>query len=113
MPKPQFSVAALLALVTFVAVACAALVKPSPLWASLLLTASVSTVVVTGLSAWFRRGRRKGFSAGFASVGAAYLVLVFGPGFSATIGPRLLTTHALTHAERRWHDGRGVSFVTY
>ncbi|HEV3023584.1 MAG TPA: VCBS repeat-containing protein [Pirellulales bacterium] len=101
--RPQFSVAGLLGAVTFVAVACAALAKPSEWWASILITATVVALVTAGLSAWFRRGPRRFFARGFAIVGAAYLWLVFGHGFGATIATQLLTTKALVYAESKWH----------
>jgi len=90
--RPQFSIAGLLGVVTFVAVACAALVKPSEWWASILVTTTVVAIVAAGLSAWFHRGPRRNFAASFTVVGAAYLWLVFGHAFSATMGARLLTT---------------------
>jgi hypothetical protein len=105
--RPQFSVASLLGVVTFAAVACAALVKPSEWWASFLVTTTVVAIVAAGLSAWFRLPRRM-FAAGFAIVGRLYLWLLFGHGFSTTIGPRLLTTKALVYAETKWH-GEGFN----
>jgi hypothetical protein len=101
-------VAGLLGAVTFAAVASAALAKPSEWWASILITATVVALVAAGLSAWLRHGPRRNFASGFAIVGAAYLWLVFGHGFGATIATRLLTTKALVYAESKWH-GDAVS----
>lgn len=103
MRKLQFSLVALLGLVSFVAVAAAALARPNPWWASGLVTAAAATVVVALLAAIFRSGRPRAFAGGFALVGGAYLLLVFGPGLGERIGQGLLTTRALVYAESKWH----------
>jgi hypothetical protein len=114
MRRPQYSVAGLLAAVTFVAVACGSLAKPSPWSASALVTFTVATAMAFGIYASIGRGPRRTYAAGFAAVAALYLLLVFGPGFSRTIGPWLLTSKALSAAESKWHpesDGEVFSVV--
>jgi len=111
--RPQFSMAGLLGAVTFVAVACAALAKPSEPWASILVTATVVAIGAAALSAWFRRGPRRSFAAGFAVVGATYLWLVFGQALSTTIGARLLTTRALVYAESKWRGEVSININAF
>lgn len=101
MPKLQFSLVALLGLVSFAAVGSAALCRPNEWWTSGLVTAAAAAVVVAALAAAITRGRSQAFAGGFALAGGAYLLLVFGPGFAERVGPRLLSSRALAHLVHR------------
>lgn len=91
----QFSVFALLMVVAFVSVACAALVYASLWWASICLTGAVIVHLVAVLGLVYRCGPARAFWLGFAVLGWGYLLLAFAPGLDRHIGHRLVTTKLL------------------
>jgi hypothetical protein len=75
----QFSIKALLCLTIFVAVACAALLNASELWASATCTVTLAVLLVAVLLSVFRRGPSRAFWLSFAVFGWAYVLLIFWP----------------------------------
>lgn len=67
----------LLALVAFVAVACAALKFASYIWLTLVASVAFVCFSVAIILAIFQRGPQQAFAIGFAVMGIGYLVLVF------------------------------------
>jgi hypothetical protein len=111
MHRFQFSIVGLLGVVAFVAVACAALARPSELWASCLFTLTLIGLTGVILAAIFRPGPRRAFWIGVAVGGWLYVLLVFGPGFGESVGHRLITTAGLRWLESKWHPvGQAVYY---
>lgn len=72
----RFTLAGMLGSIAVVAVACAALANPSPIWAALVVTAVLGLLTYAVLAAIFRRGARRAFWIGLATVGWGYTYLV-------------------------------------
>jgi hypothetical protein len=104
----RFTIANLILLVAFAAVAIAALKESSHWWDSGLFTVTLASLVTATLLAVHRGRRARAFWGGFALVGSAYLVASLVP----TVEARLLTTLGLNFLEAK-RPGRGaVSFTT-
>jgi hypothetical protein len=88
----RYSLGALLCAVLFVAVACAALANPIPLWSQIVFTATA--VLFLGATVFAVVGRPRPVAAGFAVFGWGYLLLASGP-FGAAVRPHLLTESLL------------------
>jgi hypothetical protein len=87
----RFSIASLLLVVLFVAVAFAALRKADDLWDSIVFSLTVGLLLASVLLAIHRTESRRAFWLGFALCGWAYL----GASLIPPIEARLLTTRAL------------------
>jgi hypothetical protein len=72
---PQFSLAALAALVAFIALACCALMYASHTWAASLQTVGVVFVMLAITAAVYRRGGARAFWLGSGIWGGAYFLL--------------------------------------
>src|SRR4051794_19378670 len=105
MRLPRLSIAALMGLILFVAVAIATLRNADELWTSILLSLALLNFGVAALGAAFRRGRSRAFSAGAAFFGFGYLGLAFGP-----ISPQLASTKLLDYAYPRIHASTVLTF---
>jgi hypothetical protein len=99
MRRVRVSIAGLMALVVFVAVAAAALREASEIWAGVLFVLTLATVGFAVLRASYRTGSVRAFWAGFALFAAGYLAVSFLPGQEAR--PPLPTAPALT-----WLQGK-------
>lgn len=75
----QFSIKALLGLVAFVALGCAALLNASQWWASGMFALTIALLLAAILGSVFRRGRSRAFWLGFAICGWVHVLLVLGP----------------------------------
>src|SRR5687768_12663439 len=89
MRRSRVSIAGLMAVVLFASIGCAALFRPSRLWAAVLMTGAVGLLVVAIIGAAHGRGPRRAFWSGFAIAGWAYILIHYGPWLSSQ-GPHLL-----------------------
>jgi hypothetical protein len=122
MKRFRVSIAGLMAMIVFAAIGIAALRYPTPLAASLLLTATLTILAVATLAAVFRRGDARAFWAGFAVAGWGYLGLCYGPLADPRVHQRLATTALLNglygrlayapraEGEAIWYDAKGESY---
>ena len=97
MRRIRFSIASLLGLVLFVAVAVAALREADDLWDTGLFTLAVSLLLASVLLAVHRTDQERAFWLGFALVGWSYLIASLIP----QVGSRLLTTKALLYLDSK------------
>jgi hypothetical protein len=107
MRRPRFSIASLLGVVVFVAVALAALRAASPAWDAGLLGVTIAALLVAVLLAVHRAGRRRAYWVGFALFGWAYLALVYLGG----VEPRLPTTKLLAFLDSKRPRPLGAAFA--
>jgi hypothetical protein len=107
MRRPRFSIASLLGVVVFVAVALAALRAASPAWDAGLLGVTIAALLVAVLLAVHRDGRRRASWVGFALFGWAYLAIVFVAGTE----PRLPTTKLLAFLDSKRPRPAGAAFA--
>jgi hypothetical protein len=91
MRRPRITIANLLGVVAFVAVAFAALRGPTDAWDATLLGLTLLVLITSVLLAVRRSGDRKSFWQGFALFGWAYLAL----SLVSPVATRLPTTKAL------------------
>jgi len=105
----RFSIASLILVVLGLGIGFAALRSPTPLWASALFTLALAGVGAAVLAAVFRRGARRAFWAGFATFGALYLVVAFGPWFQQAVAPHLITTQGIAALYPRLHPSQQKS----
>ena len=71
----RFSLARLLCTISLVAVACAALAQPTPLWATITSSSAVAILFYAVLAAIYRSGAQRALWLGMAVVGWSYFVL--------------------------------------
>jgi hypothetical protein len=95
----RFSIKWMLIGIAGAAVACAALVNASELWAAIVYAATLVCLFVALVGAIFRRGRQRAFWTGFAVFGWGYFLLM-GATLENPIGGRAhgLPTHPLLMA---------------
>jgi hypothetical protein len=105
----RFTIAGLLGLVLFVAVAFAALREATDLWDSAVFTLTLGALVTSMLLAVHHHGERRAYWFGFALFGISYLVASLIP----SIESRLLTTKGLAYLSSRVPRAtvQGVAFV--
>lgn len=96
MDQFRFTIRGLIALVTLVAVAVAALRDGSAFWDSVTFSATLFILVSSILSAIHFSGRSRAFWIGFALCGSVY----FGVSLLPEVRTRLLTTRALAYLGR-------------
>jgi hypothetical protein len=93
----RFSLAALMFAVLCVAVGFAALHAASEIWATAAFQLTILILLVAVVAAVFGGRGLRPFSSGVAVFGWAYIVLAFGPWFTANTAPHLLTTKSLEY----------------
>ena len=93
----RFTIASLLGLVLFVAVAFAALRRADDLWDSTLFSLTLGLLLASVLLAIHRAESRRAFWLGFALFGGAYL----GASLIPPVEARLLTTRALIYLDSK------------
>jgi len=93
----RFSIASLLGLIVFVAIAVAALRAASDGWDCALFTTTLAMLLVAVLLAVHRADKRRAFWLGFALFGGAYLLASLVP----QIEPRLLTKKGLAYLDSK------------
>ncbi|MBW3598433.1 MAG: hypothetical protein KY475_14325 [Planctomycetes bacterium] len=90
----RFSLAALLGLVSFAALGCAALANATDLWRESMVTLMLGLLLTATLAAIIWRGERRALATGFAVFGWVYVLLVMIP--AVNVRDDLLTEEALT-----------------
>jgi hypothetical protein len=95
MRLPRTSIAAFMGFIVVLAVAFAALVRPTPLWAAVCFSGTMLALTYALVVALFARGRRRVFWTGFLIGGGSYLFLQYGPFCETQVGPYTLPTAAL------------------
>ena len=111
MTNLHFTLRILFAVVTVAAIGCAALAKPTDLWASVVFSGTLGLLVIALLVAVARRSTG---AVGFALCGCAYLGLILAPGAETNIVPNLVTSKVLVEAESHWHPSTSIPLrVTY
>jgi hypothetical protein len=95
MRRFRYSIAGLLGLVLFVAVAFAALRQADALWDSALFSLTLGLLLASVLLTIHRTGRKRAFWLGFALLGWTYLIATLIP----PVESRLLTTTGLAHLD--------------
>ena len=95
MRRPRITIAALLGIVAFVAVAFAALREPTDGWDSVVFGVTLTTLLTSVLLAVHRTADRRAYWLGLAFFGWAYLVMSLVP----TIEARLPTTRFLARLD--------------
>jgi hypothetical protein len=98
----RFSLLGLVGLVSFAALACAALVEPGDGWLSVVVTIVVFLGIGHALRAVLHGGESRAASVGWLVFVVGYLALALGPWIGEHIGPGLLSSKGLTHAQVRW-----------
>ena len=73
----RFSLTALLGLVSFAALGCAALANATDLWRECMVTLMLGLLLTATLAAIIWRGERRALATGFAVFGWAYMLLAF------------------------------------
>ncbi|HZL89872.1 MAG TPA: VCBS repeat-containing protein [Pirellulaceae bacterium] len=99
----RFSLRQLLVVIAVAAVACAALARPSYLWHSAIVTATVIAMMGMLIAACVGSERARPFAVGWLIIAIGYLAIVLGPWTATQVAPQLLTTKALANLEARWH----------
>jgi hypothetical protein len=97
MRRFQYSIASVLGLVLFLAVACAALRQADELWDSAVFSLTVVVLVTSVLLTIQRTGRRRAFWLGSALFGWMYLIASLIP----AVESRLLTTKGLVYLDSK------------
>jgi hypothetical protein len=98
----RFSLLSLIGLVSWAALACAALVQPGPGWLSVVVSLTAAAVTWQLLRAIFADSASRAAAAGWLLFAIAYLAVAQGPWLGQTIGPRLASTQALNYAQVNW-----------
>jgi hypothetical protein len=108
MRRFRFSIAGILGVVVFCAVAAAALREATDLWDNIVFTAALGLLAVSVLLTVHWTGRRRAYWLGFALVGSLYLAAGLVPG----VGSRLLTTRGLYYLDAQIPGRNGTFTVT-
>ncbi|MEX2120580.1 MAG: hypothetical protein WD847_13380 [Pirellulales bacterium] len=99
----RFSLLSLLVAVGLVALGCAALVYATPVWARIVVTATLAALLAAGVGAFYLPDKSRAFAGGFAICGWGYLLLSQQPWLENMKGD-LLTTAALNQLEPMLKD---------
>src|SRR5258708_36614221 len=97
MRRLRFSIASLLILVLFVAVAIAALREATHMWDSGVFSLALGVLLVSALLALHRTERGRAFWLGFALFGWTYL----GASVVPQVEPRLISTKGLAYVDTK------------
>ena len=98
----RFSLLSLIGLVSWASVASAALVHPSALWLSIVVTLTAAAMVWHTLRAVLLPGAPRAAAAGWLLFAIGYLAIARGPWMGQMVGPKLLSTQALRYAQVNW-----------
>ena len=98
MEMPRSSVAGMLVAVGFVAAGLTCLLHASSPLTSAVLSAALCILALAPIGVAYRRGERRAFWLGVTLVGWSYALLAFGPGFSESFRPHLVSTRVLKWA---------------
>lgn len=100
----RFSLLTLIGLTTLAGLGCAALVKPSDTWLSIVVSLTAAAIIVQVLRAILCEGQQRAAALGWLMFAIAYLALTIGPWLDTNVGPRLLTSQAISKAQQKWPE---------
>ncbi|HEX5103293.1 MAG TPA: hypothetical protein VFV87_05755 [Pirellulaceae bacterium] len=98
----RFSLLSLIGLTTLAGLASAALVQPGVGWTSVVVSLTVAMFAWQVLRAILTNDDSRAAAIGWIFFAAAYLAIVLGPWLSSRLGPQLLSSRALVHAQVNW-----------
>jgi hypothetical protein len=98
----RFSLLSLIGLVSWAALASAALVHPGSGWLSVVVTLTAAAIAWQLLRAVLTRGSSRAAAAGWLVFAVGYLAIARGPWLGQTVGPQLISTQALNYAQVNW-----------
>jgi hypothetical protein len=98
----RFSLLGLVGLLSFAALACAALVRPGPQWLSVVVTLTAAMIGYQVLRAVLESGASRAAAIGWLVFALAYLALTLAPWLADQVGPKLLSSRALAYAQTSW-----------
>lgn len=110
----RFSLLGLIGLTSFAGVACAALVQPGPGWTSIIVTLTAAVFAWQILRVVLLAGESRAAAIGWLLFAGGYLALVLAPWLGERVGPQLLSSKALAHAQTHWRkDGPHAAISDY
>jgi hypothetical protein len=113
----RYSIRTLMAVILVSAIGLAALRNANGIWAGLMMQFALAAVGVAVIGAVISRGSERYWWTGFWVFAGGYLVLVFAPGVSTEISPKLLTTQFLAYVHSQVtvsdRDAFRASLITY
>jgi hypothetical protein len=98
----RFSLLGLVGLLSFAALACAALVRPGPQWLAVVVTLTVLMIGFQAIRAIVARDESRAAAIGWLVFALVYLLLTLGPWLSDHVGPTLLSSKAIAYAQANW-----------
>lgn len=104
MRLPRTSIAWLMGFIVILAVAFAALARPTLLWGAFTFSGMLLALTFASPAALFTKGTRRAFWTGFLVGGSSYLFLQYGPFCEEHVGPYTLPTAVLQLAYVALHD---------
>ena len=99
----RVSIRTLMAGIVIAAIGLAAIRNCSPVWSGAMLSSTFFTMTCSLLGVAFRRGDRRVYWIGFATLGWVYLLLWFTPSFNGYVGQFLLAPNLLAYVEQLLH----------
>jgi len=107
----RFSLLQLVGLVSLAGLASAALVHPGPGWLSVVVTLTVAVIAVQTLRAVLLAGEARAAAIGWLLFAVAYLAVTVGPWLGEQVGPSLLSSKALAHAQVQWRKESSEDYL--
>jgi hypothetical protein len=102
--RPRISLLGLIGLTTLAGLACAALVKPTAEWTSVVVSLCVVAFITQVLRAILYEGVRRAAAVGWLLFVVAYMAVANGPWLGTHLGRRLLTSQAIEQARQKWPE---------
>jgi hypothetical protein len=99
--KFRFSLLGLLGLTTLCGLAAGALVQPSSLWLSLIVSLTVLAIIVQTVRVLLWTGSARAAAVGWLLFAVSYLAIALGPWLSTTLGGQLATSRGIDFAIER------------
>jgi hypothetical protein len=99
--KFRFSLLGLLGLTTLCGLAAGALVQPSSLWLSLIVSLTVLAIIVQTVRVLLWTGSARAAAVGWLLFAVSYLAIALGPWLSTNLGGQLATSRGIDFAIER------------
>jgi hypothetical protein len=100
--KFRFSLLGLLGLTTLCGLAAGALVQPSSLWLSLIVSLTVLAIIVQTVRVLLWTGSARAAAVGWLLFAVSYLAIALGPWLSTNLGGQLATSRGIEFALERF-----------
>ncbi|MCU0877152.1 MAG: hypothetical protein MUF06_05085 [Pirellulaceae bacterium] len=97
----RFSLLGLLGLTTLCGLAAGALVQPSSLWLSLIVSLTALAIIVQTVRVLLETGTARAAAVGWLLFAVSYLAIALGPWLSANLGGQLATSRGIDFAIAR------------